>query len=629
MHVAKTYFFYCLLVTGFCFIYCPKEVFSQKEDISSINRLLDKAEAYIPDALDSARQLLSDMESKDLDLYQRAQLYRLKGLTADYAGQTEQAIGEYNKGIRLIEGRPKFRELQASLLINIGVAHYFSGDFGSALEAYIKAESFCEKAGLLALRAKCLNNMAIIYSNSDRFKEAVDIYKESVGLKAALQDSIGLANSLNNLAIAYGRLNDYASSLDYARRAEDIYRALGEEAEAVSVALTIGSSLYEMGRKDEAETYIMRAMKMANQKYQLHQICGAYVTLAEIQHDKGNYYQSLKYLAKIEDDLMASDFDQIKLEFLKMKSSSLYMTDQNRKAFEVLDQSRELSDTLQAMSRLKLEQEMQTKYLTLEKERQIEAQEFQLNKSRRQRIFLIVALLAALIILILVYRLYSIRMKANRLLNKKNAQIQKALEEKEILLKEIHHRVKNNLQLISSLLNLQSRQVDDPHVHQAIKDGQNRVKSMALIHQSLYQDSDLIAVHVPSYVDKLSAALQRSFANHANGPELELKVEDFQMDVDQIIPLGLILNELFTNAFKYAFSDPAQGKITLCISRKNGQINLSFSDNGKGLPEDFDPKESSSLGYKLIFALANKLKAKLDIDSDETGTTILIGIPKA
>ena len=206
--------------------------------------------------------------------------------------------------------------------------------------------------------------------------------------------------------------------------------------------------------------------------------------------------------------------------------------------------------------------ELQIQYATTEREAQIanldadnKLKDLKLAQASRIRLGLVLGIILLGIIAALVWRNSIIRKRSNADLRQKNKIIEDNLHEKEILLREIHHRVKNNLQIISSLLSLQSRNVDDSAVKDAMKAGQNRVHSMALIHQNLYQEGDLIGVNTRDYITKLTTSLWHSYNIEEERISLITDIDPLRLDVDIMIPVGLILNELISNALKYAFVD--------------------------------------------------------------------------
>ncbi|MGB2957779.1 MAG: PAS domain S-box protein [Bacteroidota bacterium] len=197
-----------------------------------------------------------------------------------------------------------------------------------------------------------------------------------------------------------------------------------------------------------------------------------------------------------------------------------------------------------------------------------------------------------------------------------------SLQEKEILLKEIHHRVKNNLQIISSLLSLQSNTIESEATRELVRESQNRVRSMALIHEKLYQSASLARIDFGEYLRNLTRDLFRSYS--AGGVSLKLQAEDISLDIDAAIPCGLMVNELVSNALKYAFAQTKGGELLITFSQvARDKFALSVTDNGVGLPSDLDVRNPRSLGLQLVNMLVAQLRGTLDVVSDG-GTTFMI-----
>jgi two-component sensor histidine kinase len=206
-----------------------------------------------------------------------------------------------------------------------------------------------------------------------------------------------------------------------------------------------------------------------------------------------------------------------------------------------------------------------------------------------------------------------LKIKSNRSLAAKNNIISTSLKEKELLLNEIHHRVKNNLQVISSLLNLQSKYIEDPSALEAIKEGRNRVNSMSLIHQHLYGKENLAKIDVRFYLEKLSDSLFQSYNINRNRVQLITEVEPLTLDIDILIPVGLILNELISNALKHAFPNGREGNVRVIIKRQTSNLVLEVNDNGVGAVNNAGNDSNESFGMDMIKAFAQKLKATLEI----------------
>lgn len=193
--------------------------------------------------------------------------------------------------------------------------------------------------------------------------------------------------------------------------------------------------------------------------------------------------------------------------------------------------------------------------------------------------------------------------------------LRQSLKEKEVLLKEVHHRVKNNLQVISSILNLQKAYVRDQKTLDLLHESQNRIKSMAFVHESLYQTKDFSNINFADYIGNVTRNLMHSYASTESPPELELNLAPIQLNLDTAIPCGLIINELLSNALKYAFRKTKNGKISLTLTENKGNIKIVIADNGSGLPETVDYRNTESLGLQLVVTLVEQINGKIKLEN--------------
>lgn len=188
-------------------------------------------------------------------------------------------------------------------------------------------------------------------------------------------------------------------------------------------------------------------------------------------------------------------------------------------------------------------------------------------------------------------------------------------EEREVLLKEIHHRVKNNLQVISSLLNLQAGYIEDAEVLAMFRESSNRILSMGLIHEKLYQSEDLAWIDFSAYVRSLVDVIVDSYGMSAETVSFHTQVEIEKLDIDIALPCGLIINELVSNALKHAFPDGQRGEVHIGLgAREDGKQVLTVRDSGGNFPADLDFRRTQSLGLKLVTSLVNQLQASIDLD---------------
>jgi len=230
---------------------------------------------------------------------------------------------------------------------------------------------------------------------------------------------------------------------------------------------------------------------------------------------------------------------------------------------------------------------------------------------------------AILSLLLIGFYAHNIRNK-NKHIASQNKIIQSSLTEKETLLKEIHHRVKNNLQVVSSLLRIQSNETTDEVAIEALKEGQARVQSMSLIHQSLYQKDDLTGIRMKVYIEQLTRSLFNTYNISDDRIRLQTNIDDINLDIETVVPLGLIINELITNSLKYAFPNDQRGLINVSLRDDDNILLLEVSDDGIGYEEN-NNNDKPSFGTGLIQAFSNKLDADMSISSD-LGTTVKIKV---
>ena len=215
-----------------------------------------------------------------------------------------------------------------------------------------------------------------------------------------------------------------------------------------------------------------------------------------------------------------------------------------------------------------------------------------------------------------------------KLLQESRAELEQALSEKEDLLKELYHRTKNNMQSITSLLNLQMYQSKNPELEQAFKVTQDRIRSMSLVHKKLYQSKSLDSISMDEYFSELAQELCYSYATSSDAVSLEVHCDPIQITLEKAIPIGLIVNELLTNAFKYAFPDETKGKISLIVKDLgDDEVQMVVTDNGPGFPSGFNPMTSDSLGFKLIQSIAvDQLSGKLEFPKTKQGLAVSVQV---
>jgi two-component sensor histidine kinase/CheY-like chemotaxis protein len=208
------------------------------------------------------------------------------------------------------------------------------------------------------------------------------------------------------------------------------------------------------------------------------------------------------------------------------------------------------------------------------------------------------------------------------------AELRRSLAEKEIILKEVHHRVKNNFQIVSSLLSLQAGIIKDPETKAALLESENRIKSMALIHEKLYESRDYSHIDFADYLRTVCMRLDSAFKGSERGIGLEYSTETVSLSIETAIPLGLVLNELVTNAFIHAFPEGRGGRISIGLWTENGDAILSVKDDGQGLPPEVDFQAPKSLGLELVKILASQAGGAPTLVTGPGGTEVSIRVPR-
>jgi two-component sensor histidine kinase len=273
--------------------------------------------------------------------------------------------------------------------------------------------------------------------------------------------------------------------------------------------------------------------------------------------------------------------------------------------------------------------DMQEKYETDIKDKQITNQQGQIDYNKKLNVTLAIGGACAALIALVIY--FNLRKTArlNKIVSSQRDELAKQGKSLSLMMKELHHRVKNNLQIVSSLLNLQSLRLTDSEAISAVQESKQRVQAMSLIHQRLYKTDDITRINMKDYINELAGFLAVSYGYGPDNFTLDLNIEDEWTDIDKALPLGLILNELLTNAFKYAFKGIAHPTLTISFKHDDGNIKLAVKDNGTGMqPGQWESGKNTSFGRQLIKALCGQLRAKEKLEV-ANGTSFTYTIPEA
>jgi two-component sensor histidine kinase len=519
-----------------------------------------------------------------------------KGAVYTQQGEYSLAIEEYLSSLQILEELGD-KEGVGRSYNNIGLVYYLQGNYGEAKGYYSRAISVLEGSKSESLISDILNNMGIIAFEEGEYDESLDYHMRSLNNREQSGNQRGTATSFTNIGDVYAAQEAFAKALEFQQKAFDIQEELGDKKGMLSSLKGIGTVLSLTGKNDEALVYMKDVLDIATEIGAKKEQRDTYNDISNIYTRMGDYQRALKYkgrYAQLKDTLFS-------------------------------EQTTEIATNMEA----KFESEKKSKEIELLK-RENEIQVLQLGRNRILIISFTIGLVLALISVVIYARVNRERKKALNLLKTQNLNIKRQKEEKEVLLKEIHHRVKNNLQVINSLIRLQCAFTEDKVALELFDECQNRIISMALIHEKMYEAHDLSNINLREYVNELSTNLLRSYrlSKHI---ELEIEVANMKLSLDTLVPLGLLLNEMISNSLKHAFNEREDGLITVDLHKNEaGLFELIVGDNGVGLPKDFSFNSANTLGMELIDTLTQQLDGKISrVDRQGSFFKIeLIGLEK-
>lgn len=373
---------------------------------------------------------------------------------------------------------------------------------------------------------------------------------------------------------------------------------------------TIDAYVYKGGYENEVDALLLKLYSNPKTREDSYPFYAKYLKYLSLESERVNkifnqfevnnileFGEKIKVLAKPK--LNANDYYYIYYDMGEALEQHGYL----KEALEYQRDAVALNKQIYSGDLSKALANFQTQQAVKEKELELEFAE------KKLQLYIVIASLIGLALFFTALFLIKNK-KQTKQLDKQNKQINEALNENKLLVKEIHHRVKNNFQMVSSLLDLQTRDIEDAKAKELAKEGQNRIKSMALIHQKLYQKEDGL-IDFSDYLKILVNQIQSLFKDNKD-VEVNIKTEALNLDVDTALPLGLIVNELLTNTFKYGLIEDKKNIINIEVDKEeNGIYKMVFSDNGRGLSKGVDIKKSKSLGLKLISRLTRQLQGTL------------------
>ena len=507
-----------------------------------------------------------------------------------------------------------------------GMCHQTTNEHEKALGWYLEALRWFEQGDDPWYTAITHNNIGAALERQDQRDEARPWYLSALEQFRALGDSAWMANVSNNLANIYYHEQLLDSAAYFYSEADRILTAKGLMEFAAAVRMNLANTRMEQGHLDEALLGLRDALELLPEGSDDGTRANLLVNLAECLGRSGRTDTALVVARSGIALAGAVGSKEIRMNGHEVLSALFEQQGMPDSALVHYRLHTAWKDSIFNEERSAQVAELSERYESEKKDAELERNRATLERNAFEKKALGAGALLMLLAGVFAFRAYRVRKRSSEQLAQKNAVIGQALKEKELLLREIHHREKNNLQVVSSLLSIQSRGITDTKAREAVRDSRDRVKSMALIHQDLNKEDDLTGIDLPTYVDKLARSLVSS---HQLAPEqvsLTTRVAPLVLDVDTAIPLGLILNELLTNALKYAFPNGRKGDLQVTVREHGERLHVEVRDNGVGYdPDAKRGDESSGFGLDMVRTFATKLQAEWEV-RNEQGTVVELRI---
>ena len=588
----------------------------------------DSSAQLSPSSRDSLRKLIA-AGTEDT-----ATVGRLNMLAAAYPPADVDSVLKITERARLL-GRKLNYDAGVAFALKIETRAYrVSGDYATALQKGLESARVYEQSGKISQAAFAETEVAQIYkdmTSDNQTTEYIDVgirYSKNAYEKfKETKDTAGMVLSMNMCGILFrdkakaSQRYFYDSAFGYYQLAFDLINRSGKGSEYLGKLYNNVSQIYSENKHDyrKALEYLFKAVefnvkknRISSLSYNYGNISDAYVKLNDFNN--GVKYARLMVAATLKEDAPARIQNAYKQMYVAFRADGRI---DSALHYYILNDS--INDILTNLSKTQQVMKLQTKYETAKKELEISRLAREALSDKR-RILLLAGFLVLLVAIAIILTWLYQRIKGQK------RQIDQQAQRLQAVMKELHHRVKNNLQIVSSLLSLQTYKLHDAEAILVFKESQQRVQAMSLIHQRLYTTDLLTAINMKEYVTDLAETLLASYGFGRDRFDLQLEIEEEILDVEKALPIGLLINELVTNALKYAYVNISYPRLFISLKKIDEQLTLIVRDNGEGIDAEEWKKKGNSFGKQLIRVLGKQLRASQTVDGKD-GTSFTIIIP--
>ena len=517
--------------------------------------------------------------------------------------------------------------------VNIGIANFYLGNsyvvesnYSKALEYYLKSADYFETRDS-ARYSSVLNGIGAAYENSGNDSLSLNYFKKSQLISETRGDLRRSAIAHNNIGNIYKERGDLENAKFHMESALNQIETTGRKQYILPISMNLARTYLDLKDYNKSSKLLQKLLPQIDTVSDVYNHALILRSLGTLNFEKNNNRLALSYFEKAFMKYNVSDFFDEHYDMMPNLIAAYEKNGRYRDGLKLFNEYNHIKDSIFTTEKDKNLTDALQKYETEKKDAQLKVLTLEGEKSEQQKRLYFILLIAGLLITgLLGFFGYKNKTK-NIKLAKQKKMLESTLDEKNVLLKEIHHRVKNSFQIVSSLLYLQSENVEDKEAKIAIKEAENRVRSMVLIHQRLYNKDEMVGINTQNYFNDLVKDIIESHQYKKEPISYELNVQPMVLDIETITPLGLILNELIINTLKHAFEEiDNKSKILVRFEKQNDSLVLKVIDNGKGFEGEI---KSTSFGITLMKALSKKLKATLKYNSEpQVGTEAILNIQK-
>jgi two-component sensor histidine kinase len=547
-----------------------------------------------------------------------AETYNAMGVIFSTRDYLDSSIHYYMKARQIYQKKGDLSKY-AHIAANLAILYKDQALYQNALDIAFETIKVLEPGGPSRELASCYNTVATVYKKLDEYEEALDFQKNALSVRKTLQLTKGVAQSYSNIGETFIHLKLYDSAMVNLEKSLVIKRYAGDKKALPATLNNMGVALTELQRFPQAEKILLEAASITVEHEDRQLLAETLTYLARLYALQGKFTEAIPYITRSEKVVREIGALNLLAEILELKIAALKFYGKYAAALQYAGELKAIRDSIFRIEKLEAMFSIQARYESEQKEQEIsflsaksEAAETNVKAQQRWIMSLSIGIILLAIIAGLIFLLLRVTKNGKR--------------HAETLLEELHHRMKNNLQILSGLLTLHSQELKDEKAIEVVKESESRVNAMALIHKKLYNTKEHRSIDLQDYMNELVNFLIHSYGFSAGALKVKLEIAPIHLDVDKAIPLGLIMNELLSNSFKHAFIDHSHPELTVRISQQKNDLIVNVADNGNYKDFTTSSSVSDSFGMKMVTLLTRDLRGTLEV-SKVAGTSFHLNIP--